>query len=117
VGVKYGSQKMEISGLMTTVIYSGREKPERTGVGFIINKKWDQQVINKNAYNDRLVLIKLKANPNNTIIIQVYFPTDADENNIEEMYAGLEDFCNLATGGDSLIIMGDWNAVGEGADG
>jgi len=56
-------------------------------------------------------LIKLKAKPTDIITIQVYFQTDT-----EEMYVGLEDFCNLATRGDSLIIMRNWNTVGEGAD-
>lgn len=53
------------------VIYCSGKKPGRTGVGFIINKKWGQQVINKIAYNDRLILVKLKAKSIDIIIIQV----------------------------------------------
>lgn len=71
------------------VIYSGREKPGRAGVEVIINKKWDQQMINKIAYNARLVMVKLKAKPSDIVIIQV----------------------NLAKESDNLIIIGDWNAV------
>jgi len=40
------------------VIYSGGERTGSTGVGVIINKKWGQQVINKIAYNGRLIMVK-----------------------------------------------------------
>jgi hypothetical protein len=45
------------------VIHSGDEKSGKTGIGFITNKKWGHQVVNKIAYNDRLILIKLIAKP------------------------------------------------------
>ncbi|KAL4083941.1 hypothetical protein QTP88_029258 [Uroleucon formosanum] len=101
------------------VIYSGGERTGRAGVGVIINKKWGQQVINKIAYNDRLIMVKVKAEPSDIVIIQVYFPTtETEDNEIEEMYAGLEELCKLTKGSDNLIIIGDLNAVvGEGADG
>ncbi|VVC29974.1 Endonuclease/exonuclease/phosphatase,Reverse transcriptase domain [Cinara cedri] len=101
------------------VIYSGDETPGRAGVGFIINKKWGHQIVSKITYKDRLILIKLRAKPNDIVLIQVYFPTsDAEDDAIEEVYSGLEELCKLAKGEDNLIIMGDWNAlVGEGAEG
>lgn len=74
--------------------------------------------MNKIAYSDRLILTKLRANPNNIVLIQVYFPTsDVDDDDIEEVYSGLEEHYKLAKGEDNLIIMGDWNSiVGECAD-
>jgi len=102
------------------VIYSGDETPGRVGVGFIKKKKkWGHQIVNKITYNDRLILIKLRAKPNDIVLIQVYFPTsDAEDDAIEEFYSVLEELCKLAKGEDNLIIMGDWNAiVGEGAEG
>lgn len=101
------------------VIYSGGERTGRSGVGVIINKKWGHQVINKIAYNDRPIMVKFKAEPSDIVIIQVYFPTtEAEDNEIDEMYARLEELCKLAKGNDNLIIIGDWNAVvGEGSDG
>jgi len=94
------------------VIYSGDETPGRAVVGFIINKKWGHQIVNKITYNDRLILIKLRAKPNDIVLIQVYFPTsDAEDDAIEEVYSGLEELCKLAKGEDNLIIMGDWNAI------
>lgn len=71
------------------VIHSGGERTGRAGVGVIINKKWGQQVINKLAYNDRLIMVKFKAEPSDIVVIQVYFPTtEAEDGEIEEMYAG-----------------------------
>jgi exonuclease III len=63
-------------------------------------------------------MIKYKAEPRDIVVIQVYFPTtEAEENEIEEMYARLEELCKLAKRSDNLIIIGHWNAViGEGAD-
>lgn len=51
------------------IIYSGDETPGRSGVGFIINKKWGHQILNKVAYNDRLILIKLRGKPNDIVLI------------------------------------------------
>ncbi|VVC26960.1 Endonuclease/exonuclease/phosphatase [Cinara cedri] len=101
------------------VIYFDDETPGRAGVGFIINKKWGHQIASKITYNDKLILIKLRAKPNDIVLIQVYFPTsDTEDDAIEEVYSGLEELCKLAKGEDNLIIMGDWNAiVGEGAEG
>lgn len=77
-----------------------------------MNKKWGQQVINKIAYNDRLIKVKLNAEPNDIVIIQVCFPTsEADDNKIKKMYAGLEELCKLAKENNNLLIIGDWNAV------
>jgi exonuclease III len=68
--------------------------------------------VNKLAYNDRLILIKHRAKPNDTVLIQVYFPTsDAKDNTVEEVYFGLEDLCKLVKGEDNIIIIGDWNAT------
>jgi len=49
------------------IIYSGDETPGRAGVGFII--KWGNLIVNKISYNDRLVLIKLRAKPNDIVLI------------------------------------------------
>lgn len=72
-------------------IYFGDETPGRSGVGFIINKKWDHKIVNKIAYSDRIILIKLRARPNYVVLIQVYFPTSNAENDaIKEVYSRLE---------------------------
>jgi len=44
--------------------------------------------------------------------------TNANDEEVEEVYAGIEELIKLTKGEDNLIIMGDWNAiVGEGVDG
>lgn len=65
-------------------------------------------MINKIAYNDRLIIGKHKTKPSNIVIIEVYFLTiEADNNEIEEIYARLEELCKLAKESDKLIIIGD----------
>lgn len=44
------------------MIYSDDETLGQLGVEFIINKKWSHQIMNKIAYNDRLILISLELN-------------------------------------------------------
>ncbi|KAL4107862.1 hypothetical protein QTP88_018144 [Uroleucon formosanum] len=44
-------------------------------------------------------MVKFKAEPSDIVVIQVYFSTtEAEDNEIEEMYAGLEELCKLAKG-------------------
>jgi len=64
-------------------------------------------------------MIQLEAEPNDLFVIQVYMPTSrADDEEIEEVYAGIEELLKLTKGKDNVVIMGDWNAVvGEGKDG
>lgn len=79
------------------VIYSDDETPGRSGVGFIINKKWGHLIVNKIAYNDRVILIKLRTKPNDILLIQVYFPiSDAEDDAIEEVYSGLEELMQIS---------------------
>lgn len=64
-------------------------------------------------------MIQLEAEPNDLFVIQVYMPTSrADDEEIEEVYAEIEELLKLTKGKDNIIVMGDWNAVmGEGKDG
>jgi exonuclease III len=53
--------------------------------------------INKITYNNRLIMVKFKAESNDIVVIQVYFPTtEAKDNKIDEIYEGLEELCKLA---------------------
>lgn len=71
------------------------------------------------TYNDRLLLIKLKSVPNDIAIIQAYMPTtQANDEEVEEIYDKIEQLINLTNSKENLINMGDWNAiVGENTDG
>lgn len=68
--------------------------------------------MNKITYNDKLIFIKLKATPNDILLIKVYIPTsDSEHDTIEEVYSGLEELSKLAKGKCNLRIMGDWNVI------
>jgi len=93
------------------VIYSG-DKNSNTGVGTILTKEWGQSVKNYMLDNDRIMLIRLKTEENDLVIIQTYMPTSgykAEE--VEEVYEQLEDVVKNVKKNDNLIIQGDWNAI------
>src|SRR6218665_1436782 len=67
----------------------------------------------------RIIKVKVKAEPVDIVIIQVYMPTtNHEEEEVENMYERLEEVLDRTKGTDYVVKMGDWNAVvGEGADG
>lgn len=91
----------------------------QAGVGIALTKEWGEKVINYIAYSDRLLLIKIKGQPTDLVIIQVYMPTSrAEDEQIEEIYEHIEELIKLTKAQDNTIIMGDWNSVvGKGEDG
>ncbi|XP_060882053.1 craniofacial development protein 2-like [Metopolophium dirhodum] len=91
----------------------------QAGVGIALNKKWGKRVTNVVTYSSRLCLIKIESTPNNLVIIQVYMPTSkADDEEVEEVYAGIEELIQHTKPHDNVIIMGDFNAiVGKGREG
>src|SRR6218665_2485194 len=70
-------------------------------------------------YGSRMINVKIKAEPVDKMIIQVYMPTtNHEEEEVENMYERLEEVLDRTKGTDYVVIIGDWNAVvGEGADG
>lgn len=89
------------------------------GVAILLDKEVAKRVTKVDKHSDRLIMVKVQAEPVDMVIIQVYMPTTGhDENEIEEMYECIEKFMDAEKGNDNLVIMGDWNAViGEGKDG
>ena len=70
--------------------------------------------------NERILKAKIKSEPLNTAVVQVYMPTTAsDDAEIEEMYEKVEELVNKEKGKCNVIVLiGDWSAVvGEGQDG
>ena len=61
-----------------TVYSSGGEWAER-GVAIVVHKSIVRSVVKKIACNDRIIAIKLKAEPVNILIMQVYMPTSEYE--------------------------------------
>lgn len=100
------------------VIYSGG-KEHRQGVAILLDKEMAKRVTNVMQCNDRMMMIKIEAEPVDIVIIQVYMPTtDHDDEEVEDIYEQLEELIENLKGNDNLIVMGDWNAsVGEGREG
>ena len=100
------------------IIYSGGSRKER-GVAVVLNKDQADKVTKIQQVNDRILLVKLQAEPIDIVIIQVYMPTSQHEDKeIEDMYEHIEELMDQERGNDYLVIMGDWNAVvGEGRSG
>ena len=110
------------SGVTTTeeghkVWYSGDEEKHQHGVGFIVNKDQVNSVISCRPVNSRIISLRIRAQPLNLTVIQVYAPTsDYQDEEVESFYDELEECIKEAPKKDILIVMGDWNAkVGEDA--
>lgn len=132
VNIEMNRQNIEILGLSETrwvgngdftsdqyrIIHSGKQKG-KAGIAVVLNSKWAQTAIGQATISDRLVMVKLRSYPNDTIILQVYMPTSNDDiGEVEKVYEDIEELLKLIKQNDNLIIMGDFNAViGEGSDG
>lgn len=94
------------------VIYSGDEKGI-AGVGFVLNRDWGQRVKSIVPLSEKIILIKLVINDKEDLsIIQNYFPTSAySDEDIEAVYDQMDEVLDLIENKDTLIILGDWNAV------
>ena len=94
--------------------YSGQEK-HYEGVGFMIRKELINSVLNYTAVSSRIISIRIKANPINITIIQVYAPTASySDEYTEKFYENIENTIKHIPKKDFIIIQGDFNAkVGE----
>ena len=55
--------------------------------------------------------VSFQGKPFNITVIQVYTPTsNAEEADVEWFYEDLQDFLELTSEKDVLLIVGDWNA-------
>jgi hypothetical protein len=89
--------------------------PTRTGgVGLLLRSQYLQSVTLIQPISSRVLLVKLKSNPNITIIA-AYAPTeDASEQEKDIFYAELERATSYASPHDLLLVGGDFNArVGQ----
>ena len=94
-----------------TVYYSGGERAEKC-VAIMVHKSVVRSVVKMIVYNDRIIAIKLQAEPINVLMIQVYMPTSEHEDDeVEEMCGIIEILEENGKGNTNTIIMGDWNSV------
>ena len=62
--------------------------------------------------NDRIIAIKLKVEPVNVLIVQVYMPTlEYEDDEVEKLYDTTEEILEENGKGDTNIILGDRNRV------
>ena len=63
--------------------------------------------------SDRIIALKLKAEPVSILIMQVYMPTsEYEDDEVEKLYDTIEEILGEDGKGDTNdIILGDWNSV------
>ena len=95
------------------IYYCEQESLRRNRVAVIFNKKVQNAVLGCSLKNDRMISCLF---PRQTIftVIQVCAPTtNAEEAEVEQFYEDLQDFLQLTSKKDVLVIIGDWNAKVE----
>ena len=93
------------------IYHRGQESLRRNGVALIVNKRVRNAVLGCNLKNDRMISVRFQGKPFNSMVIQVYAPTNnAEEAEAEWFYKDLQDLLELTPKKDVLFIIGDWNA-------
>ncbi|KAI5636907.1 craniofacial development protein 2-like [Phthorimaea operculella] len=90
--------------------YKG-EKSGTNGVGFLIAKKWKENILEFTGYSDRVAALKFKINDSKTLtLIQAYAPTSSHNDDVvEDFYDVLNKACEENRGAWTFIL-GDFNA-------
>ena len=90
-----------------TMYYISGEWAEKD-VAIVVHKSIVRSVAKKIIYNDRIIAIKLQAEPLNILMIQVYMPTSEHEDDeVEELYVVIEEILEEDGKGDTnTIILG-----------
>ena len=72
-----------------------------------------RSVVKKIVCSDRIIALKLKAEPVSILIMQVYMPTsEFEDDEVEKLYDTIEEILEEDGKGDTNnIIRGDWNNV------
>jgi len=74
-----------------TVYYSGGERAEKV-VAIVVPKSVVRSVVKKIIYNDRIIAIKLQAEPINILMMQVYMRTlEYEDDEVEVCYDVIEE--------------------------
>jgi exonuclease III len=83
------------------------------GVAIVVHRSIVKSVVKKIVCNDRVIAIKLQAEPINILMMQVYVPTlEHEDDEVEELYDIIEEILEEdGKDGTNTIIIGDWNSV------
>ena len=79
----------------------------------MVHKSTVRSVFEKIVYNDRIIAIKLQAEPISILVMQVHMPTsEHEDDDVEELYNTTEEILEEDGKGDTNIIkMENWNIV------
>ena len=78
------------------IYYYGQESLRRNGVGIIVNKRVQNEVLGCNLKNNRMTSVRFQGKPFNITVIQVHAPTsNAEEAEAEWFYEALQDLLEL----------------------
>ena len=79
----------------------------------MVHKSLVRSVVKKIVYNDRIIALKLKAEPVSILIMQVYVLTSEYEGDeVENLYDTIEEILEEDGKGDTnSIILGEWNSI------
>ena len=85
----------------------------------VLDRMTANKVMDMEQISDRMMMVRIQAEPVNMVIVQIYMPTtDHDDEEVEKMYEQLEGVLDKMKGKENVVIMGDWNAVvGEDGEG
>ncbi|XP_033105227.1 craniofacial development protein 2-like [Anneissia japonica] len=94
------------------VIYSGGSK-SRNGTAIVLNEESAKTLMYYDTYSERIMLVKLKGNKHDTVIIQTYAPTTvADESEGDQFYEQLTEVIKSnCKSRDKFFVGGDFNAI------
>src|SRR6476661_696398 len=98
-------------------MYAGGLTYQR-GVAVIVEAKVAERVTEEDRFGDRLMVVKVTADPVDMVIVQAYLSTtDYEDEEVEKLYDQLDEILGKQKGTDNVIVMGDFNAVvGEGKE-
>jgi len=83
-------------------------KGGQRGVAVLCDQEVGNRVTKIVPHSDRLLLVRIKANPVDIVLLKVYMPTtEAEDDEIELMYEQIEDLIKKEKATDQVIIMGD----------
>ena len=89
------------------VIYAGGKESQR-GVALLLDEPTAKRVLSTEAHSDRILTARIQAQPTNIVVIQVYMPTTAhNDEDTEAMHEKVDEHISEVEGTDYLVIMGD----------
>ena len=79
------------------ICYCGQQSLRRNGVAIMVNKRDWNAVLGCNLKNNRMISVRFQGKPFNITVIQVYAPSNAEEDEVEWFYEDLQDLVELNT--------------------